>query len=230
MGCGKRVKFEEKGKMRNFWKENGIIVGIAVLFTVTLIYFVYHVATSNPIVEQFKLVSDSLHVRSTRTMQDNESLHDKFSPILSDSSKNEFADAYLSINKVTDHIVTYTDSLALLLEKREAKDYEYVNQLMLTQGHGTFVKELIVDARNTMLGLSVWNDADTSYLANRMNLTVQYNEKNAKKLNKKNWEEYHFDHVPAIAVITLLNKFKNDALSSQGLVLERLYEKATINP
>ena len=56
-------------------------------------------------------------------------------------------------------------------------------------------------------------------------MSVDYDKDAAKRLGKKSWEEYLFDHVPTVAVYTLLTKIQGDAKSSESMVLERILGK-----
>ncbi|MDX2003108.1 MAG: GldM family protein [Chitinophagales bacterium] len=105
------------------------------------------------------------------------------------------------------------------------KNYDVTTNLMIEKKEGDKLRKEIEKLRDGLLALPSLSPGDKDMLAKQMTLSTFYNEKAAKKLGKKNWEAYHFDHVPVIAANTLLTKFKGDAINSSGLVIETLFKK-----
>ncbi len=110
-------------------------------------------------------------------------------------------------------------------ELKVMKNYDGPTRLMIKQGKGEELEQKIKDLETQLLALPGLSPADVDALKEQITLTTEYNEKNAKKLGKKNWSAYHFDHVPIVAVNTLLYKFQGDAVNSSGQVIETLYKK-----
>lgn len=110
-------------------------------------------------------------------------------------------------------------------ELKVMKNYDGPTRLMIKQGKGKELEDKIAELKNQLLALPGLSPADVEALQAQITLTTAYNEKNAKKLGKKDWASYHFDHVPIVAVNTLLYKFQGDAVNSSGQVIETLYKK-----
>lgn len=86
---------------------------------------------------------------------------------------------------------------------------------------GKGLQKLLVDTREKLLAL-----VDPTDRAN-LKLSLDAKEPNIKKGEEKgeNWQYFTFNHVPATAAVTILTKFQNDAISSEGSVIEYLANK-----
>ncbi len=110
-------------------------------------------------------------------------------------------------------------------ELKVMKNYDGPTRLMIKQGKGKELEQRIKDMETQLLALPGLSPSDVEALKAQITLTTEYNVANAKKLGKKDWAAYHFDHVPIVAVNTLLYKFQGDAVNSSGQVIETLYKK-----
>ncbi len=84
---------------------------------------------------------------------------------------------------------------------------------------GRELRQKILDTRKQLLDL-----VDEKDKANfRLSLDAQIPKKKGEEGAK--WEYLTFSHVPATAAVTILSKFQNDVVSSEGVVIEYLIKK-----
>lgn len=86
--------------------------------------------------------------------------------------------------------------------------------LLINQGKGTELKQKINDTRQKLLNLLDKEDQKRI----KSDLIAQDN----PKLAPQTWESELFEHSPAAAVVTLLQKIQNDAKNTEAQVLETL--------
>lgn len=89
---------------------------------------------------------------------------------------------------------------------------EKTSHLLLKEGKAEELKSKIEETRGKFLAL-VGNDAS-------IDIPLKVSEVPAD--SKKDWAEYNFDRVPAIAVTTILTKLQQDARSAENSILEEL--------
>ncbi len=108
---------------------------------------------------------------------------------------------------------------------KEKKDYDGPTNVMIVKKRGPELEAKIAELREALLGLEGLTPEDRQLLEGQITLSSEYNKAAAKRLGKKDWAGYNFDHVPVVAVNTLMDKFKGDALTSTSLIIETLYKK-----
>lgn len=96
------------------------------------------------------------------------------------------------------------------------KDYKTTTRIMVDQGRGEELRTRILATKDTLLSSVLGQDRDS--IADLLPLSVEYNEEEAEQRGKKNWSSYLFDHVPLIAVNTILKKFQTDIRDSEKLI------------
>ncbi len=201
------------------------IIIAAVLFVAGFAWWAYNHRQQPIVLQEFQMVSDGFDAGIQQNEQITKELVAKLTPFLNDTTRPEYPQSLTLMAVATDPVLVYLDSLIPIMERAEKKDYELVTRLMVTDGGGSILENYLENARQTILGLPVWEREDSIYLSERLALTTEYDKDYAQKLGKRTWAEYHFDHVPAVAAHTLLLKFKGDLLNSRNLALERMYEK-----
>jgi len=84
---------------------------------------------------------------------------------------------------------------------------------------GQELQKKILDARKDLLALVDEKD--------RANFKISLDAETPKKKGEEGakWEYLTFSHVPATAAVTILSKFQNDVVSSEGAVVEYLIKK-----
>jgi len=95
--------------------------------------------------------------------------------------------------------------------------------LLVEKRGGDTLKERISALRKFLL--SQVSAADTTYLSPLMPLKVT-NAKPSDHNPTGDWSIENFEHMPAIAALALFSKYANDVRSSEGLIINRLFEEA----
>ncbi len=119
----------------------------------------------------------------------------------------------------------FVDGDTVTKDLKGKRNFDITTLLMVEQENGRNLKAEIDKLRDSLLALPSLDEVDKEALAKQFTLSTDYNLEAAKRLGKKSWEAYLFDHVPVIAVNTILTKFQGDAKSSAGLVVETLFKK-----
>ena len=195
---------------------------------------------SAEVLNAFQLVSDGMQTSNNAMDKSNqgvmEDFHDQYR---NDPRKTEMLlkDAERAM-KLSDQFVMYVQSLRDLIihesggylskdsvDLKGKRNYDIPTFLLVDQGRGVQLKNEIEGLRDSLLMLNGLDSNDKEALKSQFTLSTEYNLESAKRLGKKSWEAYLFDHVPVIAVNTILTKFQGDAKSSAGLVAERLISK-----
>jgi len=196
---------------------------------------------SAEVLNAFKLVADGMDNSNTVVTAKNNTVLSVFSSAAGKGTQEQqqLYQSALKAQQLSDNFVVYIDSLREELVResgtwviedsvkdlKDKKNYDGPTRLMIKQGKGDSLEARIADLKTQLLALPGLTPADVANLTKQITLTTDYDKNNAKKLNKKTWAAYHFDHVPIVAVNTLLYKFQGDAINSSGQVIERLYAK-----
>lgn len=211
------------------------VVIIVSILTLGYLGFVFFIKAS--VDEDFRqanrLIDEGMALADTTLKQYGSNLsnpwREKFAPILADTNKAELSAGYVIANAKIMDVVNYIDETLMLLNADERqKNTELVNQLMIVDGRAAELKIRIFDALFLIEFFEFWNEEDKEILKKTIPLSLEYGQGTEKE--KPSWETYHFDSVPLIVAKTLLNKFRNDALSTRDVVLELIYTKATTAP
>lgn len=197
---------------------------------------------SAEVLNAFKLVSDGMQTSNNAIDKKNFSIMNAFdAQYANDPAKTEKfrADARRAVTYANDFVDRvqalrsliikesggYVDEDTVAKDLKGKRNFDITTFLMVEKENGRELKASITSLRDSLLALPTLNDADREALSKQFTLSTEYNELAAKKLGKKSWEEYLFDHVPVIAVNTILTKFQGDAKNSAGLVIETLFKK-----
>lgn len=133
--------------------------------------------------------------------------------------------------KLTAEFVDYVESLKAEVKVRAGgphPDYpdklktegemEKTSRLFLNEGQGAELKKKIEEAREKYMSI-LGKDAGFDVPLKIVEVPHDSHNKNAT------WESYNFDRVPAIAVMTILTKFQQDAKSAESTILDYLRRK-----
>jgi len=131
--------------------------------------------------------------------------------------------------KLSDDFVAYVDAIKAQVKEAAGganEDYpeklktegemEKTSNLFLTQGKGKELHNKIEEARSKFL--------DVLGKESQIDIPLKVVQVPVGE-HAKNWEEYNFDRVPAIAVMTILTKFQQDAKSAESTILDYLRRK-----
>lgn len=197
---------------------------------------------SAEVLNAFKLVSDGMQVSNEAVDKKNFSVMEAFEAqfandsvrtklYLRDAKKamrlaDEFVGNVQAIrNLIIEKSGGYVNNDTVAKDLKGKRNFDIPTLLMVEQDNGRKLKAEINRLRDSLLALPTLDAADREALQRQFTLSTEYNLSAAKRLGKKSWEAYLFDHVPVIAVNTILTKFQGDAKSSSGLVIERLFKK-----
>ena len=131
--------------------------------------------------------------------------------------------------KLSAEFVAYVEELKTLVkeaaggpsEENPAKlktegEMEKTSNLFLNQGKGVELEKKIRETRDKFIAILGKESG--------IDVPLKVSEVPAGE-HAKNWEEYNFDRVPAIAVMTILTKFQQDAKSAESTILDHLRRK-----
>ncbi len=110
------------------------------------------------------------------------------------------------------------------------KNYDVPTRMMVIEKKGFELKDNIEELKVKLVDLPTLKELpalEKENLSKSLTLNADFdpNNKIAKRLGKKSWAEYNFDHVPVIAVVTLLEKYKSDAKNSESAILDLLFKQ-----
>lgn len=196
---------------------------------------------SAEILNAFKMVSDGMNVSNRVIDTKNGDIMSAFAKKNADDPAKAgkyYADAQKA-QQLSNDFIAYVDALRERIIKESdgieveegdttlvgKKNYDVPTHIMIDGKEGGKLKQRIDDLKNQLSSLPSLSPQDKEEIAKQITLNTVYNVKAAKRLGKKSWEEYNFDHVPVIAVNTILTKFKGDAYNSAGFVIEKLFKK-----
>jgi len=102
-------------------------------------------------------------------------------------------------------------------------DMEIATKLLIEQKGGDTLQHKIEETRLIMLSQIKSPDS----LANTLPLNTKVSALTSiTDAEEKDWKYYEFNHMPVIAVMALLSKFKNDARASELIVLNKIIEES----
>ncbi len=141
---------------------------------------------------------------------------------------------------ITDEFIQYLDELDELLrtesgvdpltgELTKSEDQDTPSRIMLgndKDGKAYELEQKILDYRQKYIDLFRKNNgdskADVAYLQKAMPLNAPLPPEDS---DKDDWATYNFFQMPVAAATTLLNQFRNDAIASEAMVVQRFSEK-----
>jgi len=192
---------------------------------------------SQEVLNAFHLVNEGLQTSNGSLGEKNTGIYKAFDKQL-DQDKNKAQQFYDKAQKAK----AISTDLTSLLEKykkdivtqaggisEESGDIEQrdnidiATRMFVEEGpgvkRGRELQQKILDARKQLLDLVDEKD--------RANFKISLDAQTPKKKGEEGakWEYLTFSHVPATAAVTILSKFQNDVVSSEGAVIEYLIKK-----
>lgn len=195
---------------------------------------------SAEVLNAFKLVSDGMNTSNDAIVEKNAQVLKAFKNQASSEAKEKAESSAIQAQTLIDQFLTQVETMRYeMISKsggwriedgdtvgiKDLKNYNDPTAYLINQKKGEELKGMIDKLREDLLTLPGLDPAMRESLSSQMSLSTTYNEKAALKLGKKSWAEYNFDHVPVVAINTLFDKFKGDALTSGSLVIETLYKQ-----
>ena len=188
---------------------------------------------SSDVLNGFTLVDESLSKSSENTGRQNDALYDAFEMHLQQNPEKvrEWYERACEVREMSDTIYNLAERLKVRIAKKadgkegdvknlkNREDLEAATQVMLNpvDGEGNVLYNAITEYRANMLEMT--NDSILKEII-KTSLSTDVPHRDISLL--KNWQEYHFENMPAIAAITLLTKIQNDVHYVEGEVLHSL--------
>lgn len=201
---------------------------------------------SKDILEAFVLVDESLTVTTENFTEKNKLIYKDFDQAYAsnknkvkpwkdkaDSVRKEADDLYNLLNSLKTRIVKRVegDSLAIVKNKvqtgkiKTKDNMDVAGQIMLGEhnnGEGKKLKEKIILFRNHLLSMVDKKDVG---VIDAINKNLDTKDPEAVEGEKRTWENYHFEHLPLIAVTTIMSKLQSDVRNAESEVTRYLYNR-----
>ena len=188
---------------------------------------------SSDVLNGFTLVDESLTKSADNTLKQNEILYNAFNQHYEQNPEKvrEWYERAMEVRTLSESIYEYADELKMRIAKKaDGKDGDYRNlknredleastYVMLAPGTGEGEKlyNTITEYREKILTM-VDNPAQQEVIMKTLSTDVPQRDQTLLK----NWQEYHFENMPAIAAITILTKIQNDVRYLEGELLHTL--------
>lgn len=188
---------------------------------------------SSDVLNGFTLVDESLSKSADNTVKQNDMLYDAFELNYEQNPEKvqEWYDRAMEVKGLSTSLYDYANELKERIAKKadgekgdyrnlkNREDLEASTYVMLAPGTGEGDKlyNAITEYREKILSM-VDNPAQKEIIMETLSTDVPQRDQSLLK----NWQEYHFENMPAIAAITLLTKIQNDVRYLEGEVLHTL--------
>ena len=189
---------------------------------------------SSDVLNGFTLVDESLTRSTENAGVQNNTLYSSLGEMMAKNPEKvrEWYERANSVKEKSDSLYNFADDLKVRIAKEaDGEDADYRNLenredleaatfIMLTGNEGARLYKAINSYRDFMAGL-VDDQMHKDMIANCLSTELP----EGNNVLKKNWQEYHFESMPAIAAITLLTKIQNDVRYVEGEVIHMLSKK-----
>lgn len=191
---------------------------------------------SSDVLNGFTLVDDSLTKSSENTGRQNETLYSAFDEYMKQNPEKvrEWHERATEVREMSDTLYNLAQRLKVRIAKQadgedgdfrklvNREDLEAATRVMLAPGigEGKLLYDAITEYRDNMLEM-ITDSVQKEII--KTSLSTDVPKRDISLL--KNWQEYHFENMPAIAAITLLTKIQNDVRYVEGEVLHTLAKK-----
>lgn len=188
---------------------------------------------SSDVLNGFTLVEESLSRSTSNATIQNEAVYKEFaaSDSINHEKVGEWYKKALNVKYMSDSLYNFAGELKELIAKeadgkkaeinnlQNKEDLEAATQVMLspTKGRGQDLYNAINSYRDRILEM-IDNPVQRDIISNNFSTDVP---DKSGALNK-NWQEYNFENMPAVAAITMLTKLQNDIRYAEGEVLHTL--------
>ena len=188
---------------------------------------------SSDVLNGFSLVDESLTRSTENTSAQNKTLYKSFDEMMEKNPEKVrvWFERASSVKAKSDSLCHFADELKIRIAKAaDGEDADYKNLenredleastfvMLSADKQGEKLHKAINEYREFMMGI-VDSPAEKEMIANSLSTKEHSNVLN------KNWQEYHFESMPAITAITLLTKIQNDVRYVEGEVLHALAKK-----
>lgn len=188
---------------------------------------------SSDVLNGFTLVDDSLSKSAGNTDKQNEILYKSFEQNYAQNPEKvrEWYNRAMKVKELSKALYDYADELKTRIAKKadgeegdyrnlkNREDLEASTYVMLAPGTGEGEKlfNTITEYRETILSM-VDNPEQQDVIMETLSTDIPKRDQTLLK----NWQEYNFENMPAIAAITILTKIQNDVRYIEGEMLHTL--------
>jgi len=188
---------------------------------------------SNEVLNGFSIVEESLNRTTANAAAENSVIYDDFEQQMASNPQKvkEWYDKAMQVKAMSDKLYNLAAELKLAVAKEadgekgdpamlvNKEDLEAANQVMLApgRGRGEELKRAIDTYREGILAM-IPDTAKQKMVASDLTTEVP------NGILGKNWQEYMFEAMPAVAAITLLSKLQNDVRNAEKEVLHTLVQ------
>ena len=190
---------------------------------------------SSEVLTGFTIVEDSLNRTTNGSIKENKLVYDdlemqmRINPV----KVRAWYDKAQEVRRISDSLYNFAEELKLAIVReadgedariedfQNKEDLEAANQVMLApgRGKGKELHDAIKSFRNRIVGMT--SDMSKQQIINA-NLSTTVPPK-AEALGK-NWQEFMFEDMPAVAAVTLLSKLQSDVRYAEREALHTLVE------
>ncbi len=188
---------------------------------------------SSDVLNGFTLVDESLSKSSINSGKQNETLYEDFESFMAQNPEKvrEWYNRATHVKNISDSLYNFANELKVRIAKKaDGKNGDYNN---LVNREDLEASTYVMLAPRIGQGKKLY-DAITNYREEILTMVTDSTQREIIKSSfstdvpkrdislLKNWQEYHFENMPAIAAITLLTKLQNDVRYAEGEVLHTL--------
>ena len=192
---------------------------------------------SNEVLNGFSIVEESLNRTTANAALENSAIYEDFEQQMEANPMKvkEWYDKAMEVKQMSDRLYNLAAELKLAIAHeadgkegnpanlQNKEDLEAANQVMLApgKGRGEELKKAIDTYRDGILKM-IPDTAKQRIVASDLTTKVP------NGISGKNWQEYMFEAMPAVAAVTLLSKLQNDVRNAEKEVLHTLVQNIDV--
>ena len=192
---------------------------------------------SNEVLNGFAIVQESLNRTTANATQENQVIYDDFEQQTASNPQKvkEWYDKAMQVREMSERLYSLAAELKMAIAHeadgkdanpdslQNKEDLEAANQIMLApgRGRGEELKKAIETYREGILSM-VTDSVKKQHIASDLTTNVP------SGILGKNWQEYMFEAMPAVAAVTMLTKLQNDVRNAEKEVLHTLVQNIDV--
>jgi gliding motility-associated protein GldM len=192
---------------------------------------------SNEVLNGFAIVQESLNRTTENAAQENLSIYEDFEEQMAANPQKvrEWYDKAMLVRSMSDSLYHFASELKMAIAReadgqqanpdslQNKEDLEAANQVMLAPGRGRGEElKMAIDAYREGILQMVTDSLKKQHIASDLTTTVP------QGILGKNWQEYMFEAMPAVAAVTMLTKLQNDVRNAEKEVLHTLVQNIDV--
>jgi len=192
---------------------------------------------SNEVLNGFAIVQESLNRTTANAAQENEVIYEDFEQQMAANPQKvkEWYDKAMQVKEMSQQLFGLAAELKMAIAReadgeqanpdslQNKEDLEAANQVMLApgRGRGEELKKAIDKYREGIVTM-IPDSVKRLHIASDLTTNVP------KGILGKNWQEYMFEAMPAVAAVTMLTKLQNDVRNAEKEVLHTLVQNIDV--